>query len=42
MRWVSGTMVRRDVERIFAYRQKALPALLGAATVSAVERNASR
>jgi len=31
MRWVSGGLVRRDVERIFAYRQKALPALLGAA-----------
>jgi ligand-binding SRPBCC domain-containing protein len=31
MRWVSSALVRRDVERIFAYRQEALPALLGAA-----------
>jgi ligand-binding SRPBCC domain-containing protein len=25
MRWLSGWMVRRDVERIFAYRQETLP-----------------
>ena len=31
MRWVSSALVRRDVERIFAYRQEALPALLEAA-----------
>ncbi len=31
MRWVSSGFVRRDVERIFAYRQEALPALLRAA-----------
>lgn len=30
MRWVSSGFVRRDVERIFAYRQEILPALLRA------------
>jgi ligand-binding SRPBCC domain-containing protein len=30
MRWVSSALVRRDVERIFAFRQEALPALLRA------------
>ena len=30
-RWVSGWLVRRDVERIFSYRQDVLPALLKAA-----------
>ncbi len=30
MRWVSRGFVRRDVERIFAYRQEILPALLRA------------
>lgn len=29
--WVSGRLVRQDVERIFRYRQEALPALLTAA-----------
>lgn len=27
-RWISGAMVRRDVQRIFEYRQKTLPQLL--------------
>jgi ligand-binding SRPBCC domain-containing protein len=31
MRWVSSGFVRRDVERIFSYRQEVLPALLKAA-----------
>jgi ligand-binding SRPBCC domain-containing protein len=31
MRWVSSGLVRRDVERIFSYRQEILPALLRAA-----------
>jgi ligand-binding SRPBCC domain-containing protein len=31
MRWVTSALVTRDVERIFAYRQDALPALLKAA-----------
>jgi ligand-binding SRPBCC domain-containing protein len=30
MRWVSSAFVRRDVERIFAYRQEILPTLLRA------------
>jgi ligand-binding SRPBCC domain-containing protein len=30
LRWFSGAFVRRDVERIFAYRQEVLPALLTA------------
>lgn len=30
MRWVSRGLVRRDVERIFGYRQEILPALLTA------------
>jgi ligand-binding SRPBCC domain-containing protein len=30
MRWVSSALVRRDVERIFAYRQDILPRLLTA------------
>ena len=30
MRWVSSAFVRRDVERIFAYRQEILPTLLTA------------
>jgi len=29
-RWISGRMVRRDVEQIFAYRRDALPRLFGA------------
>jgi ligand-binding SRPBCC domain-containing protein len=29
MRWLSGAMVRRDVGRIFDYRQEQLPKLLG-------------
>jgi ligand-binding SRPBCC domain-containing protein len=29
MRWLSGAMVRRDVARIFDYRQEHLPRLLG-------------
>jgi ligand-binding SRPBCC domain-containing protein len=28
MRWISGPIVRRDVERIFTYRQQVLPDLL--------------
>jgi ligand-binding SRPBCC domain-containing protein len=32
LRWVSSPFVRRDVERIFAYRQEILPSLLTAAT----------
>lgn len=30
LRWMSGWLVRRDVERIFRYRQQALPRLLAA------------
>jgi ligand-binding SRPBCC domain-containing protein len=28
VRWISGALVRRDVERIFDYRQRVLPAVL--------------
>ena len=31
VRWISGPLVRRDVERIFAYRQSVLPSILTAA-----------
>jgi len=34
LRWVSGWMVRRDVERIFAYRQETLPRIFGAVPAS--------
>jgi hypothetical protein len=30
LRWLTGAFVRRDVERIFAYRQRVLPTLFTA------------